>query len=218
MNPSTKEKKKSNRKKNLIEWAVIGSVILLLYVTGLHTQVIGTMQRALLWTGLMNANPVDINENAPFLTEQNYRFMMATNDGETETLDQMRGSVVFVNIWASWCPPCIAEMPTIESLYLDLKNQDNIHFVLLSMDDDRQKAVNFMERRNFTVPYHFPESAIPSVLHATLLPTTYVISKEGQIVYEKRGIAPVPPVLLPCHGRSGGSCRPGRVSKPRQKG
>lgn len=189
MKDSNKEKKKQSSKKNLIEWGVIGTVILVLYVTGLHTQVIGTMQRALLWTGLMDAKPTEVSSDAPFLSEQDFRFVMAYTDNTTEILADMRGSVIFVNVWASWCPPCIAEMPTIETLYTELKDHENIRFILLSMDEDREKAVNFMENRGFTVPYQFPASPIPNAIRSTLLPTTYVISREGQVIYEKRGIA-----------------------------
>lgn len=188
MNKSDK-KKISGKNKSLIEWGAIIGVIAILYFTGLHTQVISTMQKGLLWTGLMDANPSEVNDNGPFLSEQDYRFMMDTADDETLTLSDMRGSVIFVNVWASWCPPCIAEMPTIESLYSELKDHDNIRFILLSMDEEQERAVNFMESRKFETPYMFPASQIPSALRGTVLPTTYVISKDGQVIYEKRGIA-----------------------------
>ena len=188
MNKSDK-KKITSKKKNLIEWGAIIGVIAILYFTGLHTQVIGTMQKGLLWTGLMDANPAEVNRDGPFLSEQDYRFIMATADDETLTLNDMRGSVIFVNIWASWCPPCIAEMPTIEKLYSELKDHEEIRFLLLSMDEEQIRAINFMESRNFETPYMFPASQIPSALRGTVLPTTYVISKEGQVIYEKRGIA-----------------------------
>jgi len=188
MNKSDK-KKISGKKKNLLEWGAIIGVIAILYFTGLHTQVIGTMQKGLLWTGLMDAKPTEVNNSGPYLSEQDYRFIMTTADDETLTLSDMRGSVIFVNVWASWCPPCIAEMPTIESLYSELRDHDNIRFILLSMDEEKERAVNFMENRNFETPYMFPASQIPSALRGTVLPTTYVISKEGQVIYEKRGIA-----------------------------
>ena len=188
MNKSDK-KKISGKKKSLIEWGAIIGVIALLYFTGLHTQVIGTMQKGLLWTGLMDAKPTEVNKNGPLLSEQDYRFIMANADDETLTLNNYRGSVIFVNVWASWCPPCIAEMPTIETLYSELKDHENIRFILLSMDEEQERAVNFMESRSFETPYLFPASQIPSALRGTVLPTTYVISKEGQVIYEKRGIA-----------------------------
>src|SRR5690625_7940821 len=114
---------------------------------------------------------------------------MATHDDVPQTLSEMQGDVIFVNIWASWCPPCIAEMPTIETLYSELKGHENIQLLLLSMDEERERATQFMEKRGFTVPYHFPASPDPSPIHSTLLPTTYVISKQGQEDNDKRGIA-----------------------------
>lgn len=183
------EKKKSIKKKALIEWGVILGIISLLYITGLHTQVIGSMQRALLWTGLMDANPSEINKNGTFLSDEDYRFIMTTANNETMTLDDYRDSVIFINVWASWCPPCIAEMPTIETLYSELKDYENIRFILLSMDEEQDRAVNFMEKRSFKTPYLFPASQFPAALKGTVLPTTYVISKEGQVIYEKQGLA-----------------------------
>lgn len=184
------DKKRNNAtKKNLIEWGVILGIIAVLYITGLHTQVIGTMQQALLWTGLMDANPSEVEKNAKFLSDQDYQFVMETAGNETLSLNDFRGSVIFVNIWASWCPPCIAEMPTIEKLYSELKDHENIRFILLSMDEEQDRAINFMESRDFKTPYLFPKSRIPTAIRGTVLPTTYVISKDGHVIYEKRGLA-----------------------------
>jgi len=182
-------KKQSTLKKTLLEWGAIGAVILTLYLTGLHTEVIGTMQRAMLWTGLFDAKPVATTTDGPMLSEADYRFEMITNDDERQLFEEYKGDIIFINVWASWCPPCIAEMPTIESLYTELSEYDNIRFILLSMDEDRESAVNFMEGRNFTLPYHFPASRVPSMLRSGVLPTTYVISAEGQIIYKNEGIA-----------------------------
>lgn len=186
---SEQEKKRSKRKKSLIEWAVIGGVVLILYTTGLHTQVLGTMQRAMLWTGLFNATPGVTTADGPQLDSREMQFRMLTSEGEEITLEEFRGSVTFVNVWASWCPPCIAEMPTIETLYRELEDHDDIRFILLSMDEERERAVNFMEGKDFSLPYQFPESRLPEALQSRVLPTTYVISKQGQVIYKKQGIA-----------------------------
>tara|TARA_R100001143_G_C3361367_1_gene137079 strand:+ start:15144 stop:15761 length:618 start_codon:yes stop_codon:yes gene_type:complete len=186
---NSEKRRISDKKKNLIEWGVILGVIAILYITGLHTQVIGTMQQALLWTGLMDANLSEVIKDGTFLSDQDYHFIMATADDDTLTLNEIRGSVIFVNVWASWCPPCIAEMPTIETLYNELKDHEKIRFILLSMDEEQDRAVNFMENREFKTPYLFPKSQIPTVLRGKVLPTTYIISKDGQVIYEKRGLA-----------------------------
>ena len=80
-------------------------------------------------------------------------------------------------------------MPTIETLYTELGDHENIRFVMLSVDEERENAVEFMEGNGYTMPYQFPASAIPEVLQSSQIPTTYVISREGRIVYEKAGFA-----------------------------
>lgn len=188
-NMKQSENKTSKLKKNLIEWVVIGGVIAILYFTGLHTQVLGTMQSAMLFTGFFDAKPDVTQTDGPLLSNQDYHFTMETSKGEELILSEFEGSVTFVNVWASWCPPCIAEMPTIETLYRDLQDRENIRFILLSMDEERDRAVNFIEGKDFSLPYQFPESPLPVAMRSGVLPTTYVISKEGQIVYKKQGVA-----------------------------
>lgn len=181
---------KSSWKRTLLEWTAIGSVALLLYVTGLHTQVIGTLQRAMLWTGLFDADTSKIaTTEGPQLSKQDYDLILQTPDENQLSLRNFKGDVLFINIWASWCPPCIAEMPTIKTLYQAVGDHPNIKFILLSMDEDRQKAIDFMNERKFAMPYYFPASPLPSKLQSQYLPTTYVIAKSGQVVYKQEGIA-----------------------------
>ena len=187
---NTDQKKQSGWKRSLIEWGVIFAIGAILYATGWHTEVLGTLQRGMLWTGFFDADTSQIeNIEGPFLSDSDYRFTMETTNGKTVSLNHYRGDVVFVNVWASWCPPCVAEMPTIQTLYKNVGGQENIRFILLSMDEQHQKAINFMERKEFPMPYYFPASSIPTQFRSQYLPTTYIISKEGQVVYKKEGIA-----------------------------
>lgn len=187
---STEKKKQNSWKRSLIEWGVIFAVGAILYATGWHTEVLGTMQRAMLWTGLFDADTSQIERtDGPILSDNDYHFAMNNIQGKTISLDDFRGDVVFVNVWASWCPPCVAEMPTIETLYENVSSEENIRFILLSMDEEQEKAVAFMKSKEFPMPYYFPASALPNEFRSQYLPTTYVVSKEGQIVYKKEGIA-----------------------------
>ncbi|MEL7832621.1 TlpA disulfide reductase family protein [Fodinibius sp. Rm-B-1B1-1] len=186
----TKEKSSNTWKQSLIEWGAIFAIGAILYATGWHTEVLGTLQRGMLWTGLFDADTSKIaTTEGPMLSERDFRFQMETSDGNTVSLSNFQGDVVFVNVWASWCPPCVAEMPTIETLYENVNSKENIRFILLSMDEEQQKAVNFMEGKELSVPYYFPASGLPTEFHSQYLPTTYIISKQGQIIYKKEGIA-----------------------------
>lgn len=187
---SAKENKKTGLKRTLIEWGVIGAIAALLYITGLHTQVIGTLQRGMLYTGLFNADTSEISTtNGPFLSDKDFSFAMETDENETISLNDFKGDVVFINVWASWCPPCIAEMPTIETLHENVSGKDNIRFILLSLDQETQEATEFIQNQKIDIPYYFPASRLPSQFNSDYLPTTYIISKKGQVVYRKEGIA-----------------------------
>ena len=190
MKSSNQSSNKFFSKRTFIEWGVIGAVIAILYLTGLHTTVIGSMQRALLWTGFFDANISKISTTeGPHLSATDFRFAMQNASRNVVELSEFKGDVVFINVWASWCPPCIAEMPTIQTLYENVNSYDNIRFILLSTDQKREKAVQFMKSREFEMPYFFPASSLPQVFRSQYLPTTYVISKQGQVVYKKEGIA-----------------------------
>lgn len=187
---SDKKNKKSGLKRALLEWGGIAAVIGILYMTGLHTEVLGTMQRAMLWTGLFDAEGHEVTTtDGPMLTASAYNMSLKTPEGDQLRLGDFKGKVLFVNIWASWCPPCVAEMPTIETLYNEVSDNKNIKFLLVSLDEKPQKATDFMERKEFSMSYYFPASGLPRVFQSPYIPSTYVVSKEGQIIYKQEGIA-----------------------------
>jgi thiol-disulfide isomerase/thioredoxin len=97
-----------------------------------------------------------------------------------------KGKVVLINFWATWCPPCIAEMPSFQKLYEDYKDRVDFFFV---SNEDHQTVRNFMDRKNFTLPTYRPKSDIPEPLDDKTYPTTYLLDKQGNIVIEKVGSA-----------------------------
>src|SRR5690625_5020350 len=118
MNDNKKNRTTSGLKRSLMEWGIIGSVAAIIYTMGWHTEVLGTMQQALLWTGIFDAEVEEIKTTeGPVLSENVYNSTLYNQDGEQLNFEKFRGKLLFVNIWASWCPPCVAEMPTIETLY-----------------------------------------------------------------------------------------------------
>jgi len=186
MDQQKKTDRKASVRRTIIEWGVILGVIGLLYITGLHTQVLGTMQRGLLATGLIKPNIPAETENLP---EASREFYFADVNGSVSSLNEFEGKAVFMNIWATWCPPCIAEMPSIQALYDDVKDNPNIAFVLVSMDEDFEKAKDFMEKREYDLPIYHYRTKAPGTYQSTVIPTTYVISADGKLALEKRGLA-----------------------------
>ncbi len=186
MNQQKNKDKKTSLRRTLIEWGVILGIIGLLYITGWHTQVLGTMQRGLLATGLIKPDIPAETENLP---EANLEFYFADLNGSVTSLNEFKGKAVFMNIWATWCPPCIAEMPSIQALYNDFRDNPNVKFVLVSMDEDFEKAKEFMEKREYDLPIYHYRTKAPGTYESTVIPTTYVISADGKLAMEKRGLA-----------------------------
>lgn len=178
------ESKTSVLKKELIQWGIIVVIAGGLYLTGYHTEVIGGMQRVLLYTGLVKP---DTDEAAPS-RKAYFNVPLISLQGERTSLEEFKGKTIFMNFWATWCPPCIAEMPNIQKLY-DGINSDQVVFVMISLDNDPQKARDFIARKEFTFPVYSLASFKPNIYNSTVIPTTYVISPNGNIVVEHRGMA-----------------------------
>jgi thiol-disulfide isomerase/thioredoxin len=176
-----KEVMKQKIKKELVEWVVILSIIGVIYFAGWHTEVIGRLQQVVLSTGIIQP---DIIENEKLAS---YDFWLADFEENRIPFDTFKNQVVFLNFWATWCPPCIAEMPDIHRLYESEKDQ--VKFVMISLDQDESKAREFIEKKEFDFPVYFLRSALPNSYNTHSIPTTYVLDKEGIIKIENHGMA-----------------------------
>ena len=169
------------KKRELIEWVVLIVVVSVIYLGGWHTEVIGRLQQAVLYTGIITPNEVEEEVIA------SYDFELKSMDGEIVSFSSFQDKVVFLNFWATWCPPCIAEMPDIHNLYEN--TSDSVSFVMISLDQDHQKAKDFIKNKEFDFPVYFLNSSLPKTYNTSSIPTTYVISKEGKIKVENHGMA-----------------------------
>lgn len=171
-----------------------------LYLTGLHTEAIGQVQRLLLATGIRNADvpePVAASESEMSAEEPSSGasamagagFRMTDLDGKKVEFESLKGKVIFLNIWATWCPPCIAEMPNIQRLYEKI-GSDKIVFVMLSVDEGgTEKIKQFINRKGYTFPVYMPASTFPKEFYDNVVPRTFIISPEGEIVAKQEGMA-----------------------------
>ncbi len=116
-------------------------------------------------------------------------FQFTDNRGVTISAESLRGKVVFVNFWASWCPPCRAEMPSLQELYEKFKKDDRIVFLFLNEDEDKTKAAAFLRDNRYTFPLYVPAGNISPELFSGTLPTTLVFNKEGRLVLHHTGMA-----------------------------
>ena len=115
-----------------------------------------------------------------------YSWELVDLEQRSLNLESQKGEVVLVNFWATWCPPCVAEMPSMQELDMDYGEKVRFMFVT---DDAPEKVINFLKKRNLDLPVYYSRSQQPKVLSSKLLPSTYIINKEGKIVVAETGAA-----------------------------
>jgi len=101
----------------------------------------------------------------------------------------LRGKVIFINFWATWCPPCVAEMSTINSLHNKFKDDPRFIFILADTDNNLAVSQSFMKKNNYDLPVYGITSSIPENIFSGTLPTTIIIDAKGDIVQKHEGIA-----------------------------
>lgn len=139
---------------------------------------------ALVWAhyqaGNMNeAAAQSVNTEAPDITA-------TAMDGTQVKLSDLRGKTVFVNFWATWCGPCMQEMPEINALYPEYK--DKIEFFTVSIDDARADYEKYTNESGFAFPMYFGDkNAVINDYGLQGIPASYIIDKYGTITQSHIG-------------------------------
>lgn len=134
---------------------------------------------------LMSFSPSTVSETKRDELKE-YTWQLRDIDGNRFNLEEARGEVVLINLWATWCPPCIAEMPSFQELY----DQYGEKVTFLFVSNEEAPTINsFLEKHQYDLPIYQPLSIEPERLQSRSLPTTYLLSRSGEIVVEKKGVA-----------------------------
>lgn len=116
-------------------------------------------------------------------------FTLRDLDGKTYRLADLRGKVVLLNFWASWCPPCRRELPSLERLWQKLKDRD---FLALAVNVGEDGDTVFAFTGQLDTPPSFPilldkDSAVLDAWPVKGLPTTFIIDRDGRVVFRAIG-------------------------------
>lgn len=117
---------------------------------------------------------------------EDYNWSLQPLNAESINFSQSKGKIAIVNFWATWCPPCVAEMPSFQKLYDSYG--DNVDFYFVTSETP-EKINKFMKKNGYKLPIYIQEYKSPIQLESNVLPTTYVMSKNGEIVIEETGVA-----------------------------
>lgn len=136
------------------------------------------------------ADNLAADEGAPIAAGEMAKPFTLTNlQGEKVSMAELRGKVVFLNIWATWCGPCREEMPSMEKLYERMRNKPG--FVMLAVSQDtsgRQTVADYVKKHG----YHFevlldPDNKVAEAYGITGVPETFIIGRNGRIVAHHAG-------------------------------
>lgn len=139
----------------------------------------------LLQKGLAKFSP-SVVDKEDRVTLTDYNWQLVDEHGLGYDFNQAKGKVIFINFWATWCPPCIAEMPSMEKLYQAYKND----VVFLFVSGESQDVISKFKKKNdyqFTV--HSSITTNPKSLETSSIPRTFLIDQQGTIVIDKTGAA-----------------------------
>ncbi len=116
----------------------------------------------------------------------NYNWSLKGLNTDDVDFNKLKGKVVFINFWATWCPPCVAEIPSIQKLYNDYKNE--VIFIFVS--NENWEVINdFYKKNNYDLPTYNPVTNLPKIFQVNSIPTSFVINKKGEVVINKSGAA-----------------------------
>ena len=116
-----------------------------------------------------------------------FEWKLQSLDGEETSLAAFEGKVLFVNLWATWCGPCVVEMPSIQRLYEQFQQED-VAFVLVS-DEPPDVVEPFVQEKGWELPMYVSNDARPSVFESRGIPATFILDREGRIVFSHVGSA-----------------------------
>ncbi len=109
-------------------------------------------------------------------------FSLPDLDGRIISLSSFKGKVVIVNIWATWCPPCVSETPSLDKLYKMFKDE-GLELLAVSVDENGKKAVEpFLKKKNLSFPVLLdPDSRVAALYRTTGVPESFIVKKDGTL-------------------------------------
>ena len=127
-------------------------------------------------------------ENSQTTTkEKAIDFKLKDLNGKDVSLNDFKGKNVLLNFWATWCPPCKAEMPDIEKLYQENKNSDLV-ILAVNLGEDKQTVKSFIEKNKYNFDILLDSDQDVAIKYNIVsIPTSFFIDKEGNIVSKKIG-------------------------------
>ncbi len=125
-------------------------------------------------------------ERSGSLDENTWRWRIWTPEGSSARLADLRGRPIFLNVFATWCPPCVGELPSIQSLFDSTRGTDAAFLVVSEESADTVRS--FVAARKFTFPVYVADH-LPAAFRTHSIPATFILDRQGQVVLRRLGAA-----------------------------
>jgi len=134
---------------------------------------------------LAKLDPPNINEgvNDPL------NFTLTRLDGSPLKLDEQRGKVIVMNFWATWCGPCLTEMPLFEKAIAKYKDDKEVFFLAITTDEDRDLVAPFLKQYKFNLPVAYADY-LNDHFGVSSIPTTIILDRKGEVSFRQAGFNP----------------------------
>lgn len=116
-------------------------------------------------------------------------FTLYDLDGVELTLSEQKGNIVLVDFWATWCPPCVVEIPHLIEFHDKYKDRGLVLWGV-SLDNKREKIVDFVDKHNINYTILLGNQSVAKSYNVQGIPTTILFDKENRIAYKHVGFAP----------------------------
>ncbi len=114
-----------------------------------------------------------------------YALTLTDLGGASVPMSSFKDKVLFINIWATWCPPCRKEMPSIQALHNRIQHPD-VQFILIS-PEDINKLDEYLTQNNLDLPVFSISKQLPPAMQDEYIPRTYIIDRFGKVVHQHVG-------------------------------
>ncbi|MGX1930913.1 TlpA family protein disulfide reductase [Flagellimonas sp. 2504JD4-2] len=156
---------------------ILAIILIVFTPVGFHARV---------FVGKIFAMDADIVEAGKQKTLTDYNWSLMDVEGGQMNFVSKKGEVSLVNFWATWCPPCVAELPSLEKLHNDYG--DKVNFVFVT-NEETEKVKRFLEKKGYSLPVYAENSRTPDEFFSRSIPATFVLNKSGKIVVDEKGAA-----------------------------
>ncbi len=134
-----------------------------------------------------NSSPADVSRGAPGSGQAAPDFTLASLSGSPVSLSDYSGQVVLINLWATWCPPCKAEMPDIHRFY-EAHRAKGFTVLAINNQEDSETVRRFIQANGFTFPVLLDgEAEVLDSYQVRGLPTSFIIDRQGRIQHVQTG-------------------------------